>query len=262
MEMMENTPQEKWGNPLYAADKKTRDAAWDTLRALSRAALPPEMEQLIAEGYANKLSTGDQKGASLFARATANRMNTGAIGSKPGWLKKGGGSNVDGYAEDALVLNANPSDLMNVMDCVQGTGAPGAQPSWNGPLPRRSSDTWEAPKPLTSAELAYLGVGGPIVVPPEPAYVLPGYEALGGDAIFRNLIGKPLQADMRTAQGLPMDSPTLVLDDGSAVWFSRTVDRAYREMITKTLTGAAAQQAIVTSAQQSRAEWRAILGLP
>lgn len=132
--------------------------------------MSPEMRQLVEEGYFVKVAQGDTRAASLFARLVAFRMNQNGDPSKPGCLRKtGGGHNVDGYAEDAIVLNGNPSDLFNVVDLVSGAGAAGASPTWNGPLPRRSSDVWEAPQPLSADQLSYLkGGAAPMPQPPRP----------------------------------------------------------------------------------------------
>jgi hypothetical protein len=168
MRMLENTPERLFGNPLYAHDKAVRDAAWESARALARASTPSEVNQLVDEGYFERARSGDAKGASLYARLLAHRLNPNGIGASFGALRKGGGQNVDGYAEDAIVSNNVPSDLFNVFDTVSGAGAPGASPSWNGPLPRRSSDTWEAPRALNASELAYLGKASEPQVPTVP----------------------------------------------------------------------------------------------
>jgi hypothetical protein len=167
MRMMENTPEHLFGNPLYAEDRAVRDAAWESARALARAT-PSEVDQLVEEGYFERARSGDAKGASLYARLLAFRLNANGIRASFGALRKGGGQNVDGYAEDAIVANADPSDLFNVFDTVSGAGASGASPSWNGPLPRRSSDTWEAPRALNASELAYLGKASEPQVPTVP----------------------------------------------------------------------------------------------
>jgi hypothetical protein len=133
-----------------------------------RQMVPIEVQQLENDGYFERARNGDHKAASLFARLAAYRLNPGGHGSSFGCLRKGGGQNVDGYAEDAIVANANPSDVQNVYDLVSGAGAPGASVSWNGPLPRRPTDTWEAPRPLTAAELAYLKPGSTPTDPPPP----------------------------------------------------------------------------------------------
>lgn len=84
--------------------------------------------------------------------------------------------------------------------------------------------------------------------PPAPAF--PSYEDLGGDAFFRAMVGVPLEADMLAAGQR--------LNDGSAVWFSRTVYRlmaAFLKANGKPIDAAGEVRTV-------RNEWRSILGLP
>lgn len=138
-------------------------------------AIPNELITMEAEGLFARVAQGDQRAASYFARLAAYRLNPTANPFSYGVLKKGGGANVDGYAEDSIVTNANPSDGQNVYDLVGGAGAAGAKLQFDGPKPRRIGvDTWEAPKPLTEAEMNYLKTGvatGPIC--PDPAAHVP-----------------------------------------------------------------------------------------
>jgi hypothetical protein len=118
-------------------------------------------EQLEREGYFNKASQGDERGASLFARALANRLNPTL--QKNGWgrlRKTAGGKNVDGYSEDAIVLGNDSMNFRNVVDVVQGAGASGARMNRNltAFVNRRAEDVWEEPLPLTQDELRYLGI--------------------------------------------------------------------------------------------------------
>jgi hypothetical protein len=171
IEALENTPRHLRADPRYSEDKRIRDQAWDDWRAShpeAAEAFPIEMQQVIDEGYAARLAAGDTRAASLFARLVAFRMNSQGRTDKPGWLKKGGGNNVDGYSVDAIVLNANPNDLFNVIDLVRAAEAPSASPQWNGPLPRRTIDVWDAPRQLSTADLTYLKPVGPGPPPPPP----------------------------------------------------------------------------------------------
>lgn len=129
-------------------------------------------ERLAAQGYFTKAAQGDARAASLFVRLFAYTANPEAKPSSWGWLKKGGGHQIDGYAEDAVVYGNNPADLHNVVDLVIGTGAPNAKlvPTTSVTVQRRPSDTWEAPRALTAAELAYLGGSGTL---PPPGPVCP-----------------------------------------------------------------------------------------
>jgi hypothetical protein len=77
-----------------------------------------------------------------------------------------------------------------------------------------------------------------------PVLTVPGYEALGGDAFFREQVGKPLAADYAEAGQ--------AFNDGTAVWFSRT---------TYVLIEAALKGTTVDM-RARRNEWRAALGLP
>ena len=116
--------------------------------------------QLDAEGYFDRAATGDQRAASLFARLVAYRLNPTGAADSWGWLtKQPGETQVDGYAEDAIVYGSTPSDLVNVVDLVVGAGAPGARIAWQAGKPRRPSNTWERPRPLTEAEMDYLKAG-------------------------------------------------------------------------------------------------------
>lgn len=136
------------------------------------------LEQLAREGYFDRAAAGDHRACGLFVRLAAYRLNQS--GDPHGWgaLRKGGGANVDGYSEDAIVLGSDPANLRNVVDLIGGAGAPGARlaTSLDGFVARRPSDTWEAPAPLTAEQMAYLGgtdEGGgtgtpPVVVPPPP----------------------------------------------------------------------------------------------
>lgn len=86
-------------------------------------------------------------------------------------------------------------------------------------------------------------------VAPEPQpCVVPGYEEIGGDAFYRAEIGVPLEADMKLV-GAP-------LNNGSSVWFSRTIYDIIVAHINKQ------QDQIPAIVKKHRNEWRAILGLP
>lgn len=125
-----------------------------------------QAEKRERQGYFEVVRGGDQKAASLWARLLAYDLNPKGITSDVGWLSKGGGANVDGWAEDAICANANPADLSNVVDLVGGAGAPGARPIADE-KPRRESDKWAKPQPLSPDELDYLLAGG-VPEPPQP----------------------------------------------------------------------------------------------
>lgn len=83
---------------------------------------------------------------------------------------------------------------------------------------------------------------------PAPPPAFPSYESLGGDAFFRTNVGVPLEADMRVV-GAP-------LNNGSSVWFSRTVYDCIQARFQNPSID------ILPIALYHRNEWRVILGLP
>lgn len=205
------------------------------------------MHSLEDAGAFRKAAGGDQKAASLFVRAAAQMANpNGTATTSWGWLSKNPGeSQVDGFAEDALCLGNDPSNLSNVYDFVGGTGAPGARILYTaGPGPRRSTNLWVAPRPLSPSELAYIGLGSGTPIPePKPEPKPQPKKPYPGDAFFIDHVGKPLEADMALAGQ--------TLNAGSATWFARTIWDHVAEGMT-----------IEDSVKKHRAEWRAVLGLP
>lgn len=134
--------------------------------ALSRAVAAAQ--RLKAEGFFLRVEQGDQRAASLFARLVAYTLNPTGDPSSFGWLRKTrGGTNVDGYAEDAICYGSDPNADQNVIDMVNGTGAPGASIGAGDWKPRRiGADVWETPKPLALVDLRYLN---PAYDPPTQA---------------------------------------------------------------------------------------------
>lgn len=133
------------------------------------------LRQLETAGYFAKAAAGDSRAASYFVRQAAYLANPTGDPNGWGWLSKSTGeTNVDGYAEDSLVLGAAPSNLTNVYDFVGGTGAPGARVLYTAsPVQRRPTNTWVRPVPLTVEEMRYIapagsGGGGPVDPPPSP----------------------------------------------------------------------------------------------
>lgn len=121
-------------------------------------AIPRELEALVEERYFEKVAQGDQRAAGLFTRLAAYALNP--TGDPRGWgclRKTGGGHNVEGYSEDAIVYGNDPNDFHNVRDIIGGAGAPGARLNWgDGFVNRRASDIWEKPVALNAEQLAYL----------------------------------------------------------------------------------------------------------
>ena len=132
-----------------------------------------------SQGYFTRVAAGDQVAASLFVRLVAHDLNPQGFTSEYGWLSKTPGeTNVDGWAEDAICANADPNDLMNVVDMVNGAGAPGA--SIGGSVKqRRPTNRWVRPQPLTDAEVAYLLEGSQPVPPPTPQFPYPDENTTG-----------------------------------------------------------------------------------
>lgn len=119
-----------------------------------------------AGGFA-RAAAGDQLAANYVVRYAAFLANPSGDPSSWGWLTKSGGEggvDADGggrFAEDALVLGADPNNLNNVYDFVGGTGAPGARLLYNAtPVQRRSNNQWAAPRALSAREMAYIGLAG------------------------------------------------------------------------------------------------------
>lgn len=165
--------------------------------------------ELEAAGYFGLVKAGDKRAASLFARLTAYELNPTGDVDDYGWLTKNAGeTNVDGYAEDAIVLGLDPMDLQNVVDLINGAGAPGA--SIGGAVKeRRPHNVWVRPMPLSDADMAYLRSGGGGSV---PAPSIPSYEAMGGDEGGKK-VTRLMEADYKRAE-----KPGLDGDSGAWQW--------------------------------------------
>lgn len=129
---------------------------------------------LEQQGYFAKAKTGDERGASYFARMVASRVNPTGSPSDWGWLKKtGSGFNVEGYADGAIVFGNDPANRFNVLKIVTQVGSdnPNAIQVGSAVQERRESDVWGSPVPLPDAIPAYLG-GSPTPIP-VPSPMLP-----------------------------------------------------------------------------------------
>lgn len=172
-------------NPTASDVKRATDAA----------------RQLVAQGYFTKVKTGDERAASYFSRLVAATVNP--TGNPHDWgalAKTGGGFNVEGFADGAIVFGNNPSDLNNVLKIVTQVGSdnPNAIQIGDAVQPRRQVDVWASPVPAPAGLGAYLLDGGqPHPIPPA-APVYPSYEALGGDDGGKK-ITRILEADYKRA---------------------------------------------------------------
>lgn len=155
-----------------------RKVIWGALVLLCLAApawaqpdLRPILAQLESEGYFARCQAGEMRGCSYFVRLVVYRANPNGDPNSWGALAKGGGSNVEGYADDAVALGRDA--INNVYDLVASSGVPGARTYVNGPLPRRlgpnpPADVWEAPRPLSQAQMDYLKPGSSPSPTPTP----------------------------------------------------------------------------------------------
>lgn len=127
-------------------------------------------KSLEAQGYFEKARQGDQKAASLFARHTAYTLNPSGDPDDYGCLSKSPGeSQVDGFAEDAICYTDDPADRQNVVDLINGAGAPNA--SIGGSVKeRRENNKWVRPQALSVEQMTYLRSGG---MPPQPQPPMP-----------------------------------------------------------------------------------------
>ncbi len=192
-----------------------------------------------SQGYFTRVRAGDQRAASLFVRLVAGDLNPSGKTSEYGWLSKSPGeTQVDGFAEDAICWTADSANRENVVDLVNGAGAPGA--SIGGAVKeRREHNRWVRPQPLTAEELLYLQAGGDAIWgPSEP----PTYPPYPGDAVF-DAVGVVLFADYAQAEQAP--NPQM------GRWFGR-VTYDWLAKVEPTLEA---------SIVKHRREWRAILGL-
>ena len=131
-----------------------------------------------AQGYFERVRSGDQRAASYFVQVVASDLNPSAKSTDYGWLTKAPSeTQVDGYAEDAICFTSDPNDRENVIDLVNGAGAPGA--SIGGAIKeRRENNRWATP---LVQKLAYLLDGGtpiplPVPTPQPPMAQPPGRE--------------------------------------------------------------------------------------
>ena len=157
-----------------------------------------------------------------------------------GFPRQVGPYTITGVSHDAIASPTQRVDLLGGgNDGPEPFPAP-ASPIWLDIPPEH----WRPNNPIIPFDGAPLPPV--LIVPPPP--VVPSYEALGGDAFFRSAVGVPLAADMALAGQ--------TLNDGSSVWFARTI---YSLLVAHLKGGPVDPDAIV---KKHRNEWRQVLGLP
>ena len=191
-------------------------------------------EKLYATGLYD-LTTHD--GLDAFVDACVATLN----GIDPNFKhlkKKASQTHRHRHGEDS-VLYLLPNNRALAVDFTIGAGGPNPKPGWNvGDFVYTHADAHDPDDH---------GIG--TAAPPAVA-TLPDYEALGGDAFFRAMVGVPLEADY-VRQGE-------ALNEGSAVWFSRTV----HSLMVALVTSGGRPVDVHGVVKRHRNEWRVILGLP
>lgn len=140
-----------------------------------------------------------------------------------------------GEGADHLVNPDGSTTPASVIDVIGGAGGPNPTPTWNV--------VSDPAKPIKTAWVDPFAAAEP----PSTGTPFPSYGEMGDDAFWRDNIGKPLQADMAPRP----------LDDGSSVWFSRSM---YRVLEAYLRNGDHRESEAII--RDVRNQWRAILGLP
>lgn len=155
--------------------------------------------------------------------------------------KKSGQSHIHHHGEDSALYLSDTPGQSQAVDFIGGAGGPNPQPGWIVDDPRYSESDWVDPFDH------HIGETAPAPVPVQPR--IPSYGELGDDGFFRTQIGVPLQADMlQTGQQL---------NEGSSVWFSRSI----YEIVTEAVKAGRVIDA-APIVRKYRNQWRAVLGLP
>lgn len=175
-------------------------------------------------------------GQAAFVDAVVSTLH--GLDARFGHLKKKPGQTaVHGHGEDATLYLDDEPGQSHAVDFVGGAGGPNPQPAWQVDAPRYSASDWLDPTEH-----------GTVAAP--PVLTIPSYEAIGGDAFYRARVGVPLAMDMATV-GQP-------LNDGSSVWFSRTI----YDVLAAFIHAQGAPVDLTEIVRRHRNEWRVILGLP
>lgn len=152
--------------------------------------------------------------------------------------KKPSQTHVHRHGEDSVIYLL-PDNTALAVDFIGGAGGPNPQPGW-----------MVGTHVYTHADAHDPTDHGLEDAPPPPRVTIPDYEALGGDAFGRAMIGVPLEADYRMAGQR--------LNDGSAVWSWRTCHSLMSALVQA--NGQPIDAAGIV--KKHRNEWRSILGLP
>lgn len=180
---------------------------------------------LKAQGRFDKVKTGDEKAASYFSRMVAATVNpNGNSGDWGALAKTGGGFNVEGFADGAIVFGNNPSDRANVLKIVTQVGStdPNAIQIGSSVQERRESDIWSDPVPLDPKIPAYLG-GSAVPVPPVSVPVVPGREEALDELNWLNGYYKAPEG-LQRPKGLSLnDAPDF---EGVAAWYLDVYQKA------------------------------------
>lgn len=150
-------------------------------------------------------------------------------------------------SDDALCFKGEGTDFVDVngvlvpatvIDVIGAAGTPAAVAQWMA-----------VSNPNAPIRTAWVQPRTPAPPPPPPAPTIPSYEDLGGDEWHRVHVGVLLEADMALAGQR--------LNDGSSVWFARTIYECLAESVK---AGHVVDRDPIV--KKYRTQWRAILGLP
>jgi hypothetical protein len=157
--------------------------------------------------------------------------------------KYGSATQYNGHAIDVIAFDNRSyddgTDIMEV-DIIGAAESANANPTWQVRETEYTEDDLMQPSELPDSGR-----------PPANEKPFPPYETLGGDALCRELIGIPMEADYKEAGQ--------AMNDGSSVWVNRTVYDAIFWVVEKNLLP---EMAYKKSCEKRRPEWRAALGLP
>lgn len=190
-------------------------------------------------GYFTRVQTGDERAASLFARLVALKANPTGKTSDFGWLRKtGGGFNVEGFADGAIVFGADPNDRHNVLKIVTQIGTDHAGIG-DADQERREEDIWFKPHSLTFEELRYLNSshedgtipGGLPSMPTTAVADFPPRDLVGR---FFNTLNERYRIGGRRDRTVGGNQPLHIDNEGLFVWLSEFMRHYVVDHPTKT----------------------------